>query len=160
MATCRDDTLASFRHVQQVFARLGTSLVIHSWDYREELGETLAPGDLASRSLEEVRNADAIIGIFGKQVPLPEIARQELEEAYRRRRDGEDIYIAVAMKDPVSQIHRDWIRDVNRRYGIEIVFDKYKTRLDLQRRVYGHLLLVLFPRFAAAGGPQRGGQRP
>ena len=139
---------------------MGRQLSIKNWDYREELGETVEPGQLAARSLEEVGHADVVIGIFGSTIPLPVVTRQELEKAYRRQRDGEDVTVALFLHHPPSSVHRDWIEDLQRRLGTEIVWDPYKSRVDLQRKVYAYLVLTLFPVFARLDtpGPPTGGQ--
>lgn len=141
----RNTALATFRTVEQMYGRLGTPLAIKNWDFRIEPGETIPAGTFSRRSIQEARNAYAVIGIFGGSVPLPPVTKLELEDFYKRHAEGEDVDIAVFMKRPVSRAHHAWRKKVERQHNIEIVYDDYADNIEFQRRLFSRLMIMLLP---------------
>lgn len=145
MDDLRNITLDTYRSIEQLYLRLGTVLSIRNWDFRREPGESVPVGSFARRSLNEARKAQGVIGIFGDQLPLPVVTRQELEEFYDRKKNGEDVEIQVFMKRPVSAQHHDWIREIKNRYGFEVLYSPYENPVEYQRVAYAAILLMLLP---------------
>jgi len=152
----RDLSVLTFRTVEQAFDRIlsSTALTIRNWDFRQEAGELVAAGAFHDRSITNARNADAVIGILGQDIPLPQTTIREIEEGYERAANGEKVGTALFMRSPLTDVHRQWHADLERRLNMSIVYDSYESEVDFQRKLFPHLMMWLLPElgFPGAGG--------
>ncbi len=128
----------------QLLRRLGVQVAIQNWDFRREPGEVVAAGEFARRSLDHARSSHMAVGIFGDQVPLPRISREEMEELYGRVAAGEEVDIALFFKAPVSDVHRDWHATLESIAGCKIIYVTYADEADFRERVLAELVIMLF----------------
>jgi hypothetical protein len=155
----RNLSVLTFRTVEQAFGRIvsSTTLIIRNWDFRQEAGELVAAGQFHDRSIINARTADAIIGILGHSTPLPQTTIREIEEGYERAANGENVGTALFMRSPLTDVHRQWHADLERRLNMQIVYDSYASEVEFQRKLFPHLMMWLLPEL---GFPNTSGSGP
>ena len=138
---------ATFTSIEQMFERLQVTLAVRNWDYREEAGEDVELDALSRRSREQAGSSHGVYGIFGSQIPLPVISREEIEEAFERKTAGQEIDVGIFFLSPVSEVHRDWHAQLEQRFARRIVYTEYADLIEFQRKFYARLMLLLIPEF-------------
>lgn len=150
VATYRDVGQAVFRSLEHMFRNeLEVPLAIANWDFRADAPRVVRAGDLAARSLAMVERSNALIAIFGAD--LPKITCKEIRRAFSLRQRGSPVDIWVFLdRGNRSRRHAEFVARIKRQFHEEIIFTLYESELDFQAKLFTTLTPYLFRRFMQA----------
>ena len=136
---------------------LGQPVTFANWDYRRDAPGVVPAGKLAARSLAMVEQCECLLAIFGPTVP--NITSQEVIRFLERRQAGERVDFWLFLNpDEKGPDHDQFLYDVTKRFGIDIVWSGYRDELEFQGKVmttlFGFLTQRVFTRQLVIAGPQ------
>jgi hypothetical protein len=134
------------RLTQMFMSQTPWPLFLYQWDYRRDPGGPVPIDQLATRSFEELRKAEAVVAIFSARVGT--IAEQEIRLAFELFRDGTLFniwsYLDPAKKGPAHESLMD--RIANTYKPLSLRYEPYNDPLDFQAKLFTALVPYLLDR--------------
>jgi hypothetical protein len=146
-----NDVLRRLDHMLTNEMNLG-EVVVRNWDFRLDAPRVVDPGHLATRSLRMVEKSNALVAIFGAELPI--ITQQEIRRVCEMRRDGLDVEVFVfvdhALRTPEqAQFFAELAND----YAQQIVYAQYQTELEFQAGLFTALTPFVLRRSGLSYSP-------
>jgi hypothetical protein len=158
--SCGEDVSILRDIAQDVVRRLNQMLMyqmelpvqISEWDYRDDPGTVVEAENYAKRSLELVDRSDAMVNIFGAQVP--EVTRLEVRRAFELRIEGTEKplwpFLNPAQK---NDDHRRLLAEIEADFAPwMLVYEPYDDELDFQAKLFTALVPYVMKRASLQTG--------
>jgi hypothetical protein len=157
VAALRDvgnSVLKSLQHM--LLYNMRVQVTILNWDYRMAPPTVVPKGGLAGLSLSMVERSQALIAIFGKE--LPPVTREEIRKAFALRRAGKSVEVYVFINPALKTGEHDtFLKNIEVDFGEKVVYTHYNDSLEFQGKLFITLMPFILKRIGDAGIPLLGG---